>query len=172
MPSHNIRGGKSYKKNKKGGGEDNKEKKFFGRDEDQDYARVLKLLGNRRLLCFCNDGYDRVCKIRGALCKGPKKDIIDVGDIVLVSMREPDNGSDEDKPTAGETVVHASGRKEVYDVLMKYSRSHWRNLRKEENIHKHLLLSANSNEDELFEDVKEEGVEEGGESEEVDISAI
>lgn len=90
MP-RNLRGGKAYKKKKKpvAGGEETRVERFIGVDRDQgvDYARVLRALGNRRMLCFCNDGVERVCKIRGALCKGPKRKKIEIGDIVAVSYR-------------------------------------------------------------------------------------
>ena len=134
----NLRGGKAYKKGKKkpavvtvaegegGGG------KFSGREEDQDYGRVLRLLGDRRVMCFCNDGVERIAKIRGALCKGPKKQKIDVGDLVILSARDCDGSG-------------------VMDLLEKVARSAWRHVRKEANIHKHLLGESDDGEDDLFE---------------------
>ena len=65
----NLRGGKAYKKGKKTAND--KEEvvsKFLQREKDQEYARVIRMLGNRRGVCFCNDGKERTCKIRGALC--------------------------------------------------------------------------------------------------------
>ena len=85
----NMRGGKAYKKGKKSGAPEDAIGKFSGRIDGQDYARVTRILGNRRVICFCNDGVERICKIRGALCnrKSPKKQRIEVGDVVLITMR-------------------------------------------------------------------------------------
>lgn len=59
---------------------------------DQSYAVVLKMLGNGRLVATCYDQdsngpkvVDRMCHIRG---KMRKKIWINVGDIILVSLRE------------------------------------------------------------------------------------
>jgi translation initiation factor 1A len=124
MP-RNLRGGKAFKKGKKakpaGEGGESHVQRFEEPDRAQgvDYARVLRALGNRRMLCFCNDGVERVCKIRGALCKGPKRQKIEIGDIVLVSYRaymtadsDDDDESDEDEEAeAGvvATTVHRGG---------------------------------------------------------------
>jgi translation initiation factor IF-1 len=40
---------------------------------------VIAMLGSRRVRCFCNDGVERICKIRGALCKRGRKKFINVG---------------------------------------------------------------------------------------------
>lgn len=55
--------------------------------DGQEYAVVLKMLGDRRLTAYCFDGCERLCKIRGALC-GRKKTIISPDDVVLVSLRD------------------------------------------------------------------------------------
>jgi len=46
------------------------------------FGVALKLLGNDRVLVRCQDGYERVCRIRG---KMKRRVWIRVGDIVLVS---------------------------------------------------------------------------------------
>lgn len=123
MP-RNLRGGKAFKKGKKakpaGEGGESHVQRFEEPDRAQgvDYARVLRALGNRRMLCFCNDGAERVCKIRGALCKGPKRKKIEIGDIVLVSYRaaymtadsDTEDGDDsvEDEEVVA-TTVHRNG---------------------------------------------------------------
>jgi initiation factor 1A len=179
MPQRNTRGGKAFKKGSKGKARAAAEAAEAGgtagrfeapdRDQGVDYARVLRTLGNRRLLCFCNDGIERVCKIRGALCRGPRKAIIHVGDIVLVSYRLFDDGgseSDSDSesggagagsrlvagtgrgvteatastaPTAGAAVL-ASGSKDVADVVHKYEQASWRQIRKERGLHPQLFV--------------------------------
>jgi translation initiation factor 1A len=93
----NLRGGKAYKKGKKTASDKEEVvQKFLQRDTDQEYARVIRMLGNRRVICFCNDGRERNCKIRGALCKGPNKQKITVGDIVLLSFRDFEVDSEDD----------------------------------------------------------------------------
>lgn len=149
MPQRNLRGGKAYKKGKKGGAaaaEAERFARFVGRDEDQEYARVTKKLGDRRMLCFCNDGTERVCKIRGALCRGSsKKQRIEIDDIVLVSFRDYE-GSDTDgsegaaaASDVGAAAVLASGRKAIADIILKFPRSQWRDIRKEGDIHRKLF---------------------------------
>jgi initiation factor 1A len=153
MPK-NFTGGKNFKKGRKlpteGGTED---KRFNGLEEGQDLGRVTKMLGNRRVLCFCgNDGIERVSKIRGVLCKGPKKQRIEVGDIVLISSRDfsggADDSSDEDgakkveataKPSDGGAVT-ASGKRDVYDIITKLANSQIRDARKnQKGLHKMLF---------------------------------
>lgn len=54
-------------------------------EDGQMFGRVTKLLGNYRVMVYCNDDQERMCLIRGAL---RKKVWIAVGDIVLISLRE------------------------------------------------------------------------------------
>jgi initiation factor 1A len=183
MPvSRNIRGGKAFKKGKKpAAGATERVEKFSGRDADQDYARVVAMLGNRRVRCFCNDGKERICKIRGSLCKGPKKQKIEVGDIVLISYRKfTDDDSDEDEDVSGNPVeVKGTGQSqsEVADIISKYSRGHWRDIRKESSIHQRLFLAEESEEglDEMFDEAAPEAeveVNDDGNTSDVDIDAV
>jgi len=173
MPvSRNLRGGKAFKKGKKpAAGTTEKEEKFFGRDADQDYARAVTMLGNRRVRCFCNDGKERICKIRGSLCKGPKKQKIEVGDIVLISYRSfTDSESESDEDISGNVVTPVTSL--TADIMYKYSRSHWRHIRKESGVHQRLFLVEEGAEglDEMFDpDAKEEIHED---EEDVDIDAV
>ena len=175
----NLRGGKAYKKSKKAGDEDNG-KRFIAKTKEQEYARVTKLLGNRRVLCFCNDGLDRVCKIRGGICRGSShKQLIEVGDIVLISTRSYLADSDDEKKPALQIAVEAtgtdttetaatlaSGRKDVADIITKYDRSNWRDIRKEQGIHPFMFPT-------LHKDVEEEDIFEDEESEkEIDVDDI
>jgi len=60
------------------------------KEEGQDYGKVLRMLGNGRLEAYCfEDGQTRQCHIRG---KMRKKVWVSAGDIVLVSMREFQDG--------------------------------------------------------------------------------
>lgn len=153
MPKKNLAGGKNFKKGRKlptDGGAD--EKRFDGVEEGQDLGRVTKMLGNRRVLCFCgSDGMERVCKIRGVLCKGPKKQRIEIGDIVLVSSRDYSGGGDDsDSDDAGTTAYKvtaaeggattANGKRDVYDLMMKLAPSQVRDARRKvTGMHKQLF---------------------------------
>ena len=55
------------------------------KEEGQEYAQVLRLLGNGRVECNCMDGKKRMCTIRGAM---RKRVWINTGDIVLVGLRD------------------------------------------------------------------------------------
>ena len=81
--------------NKKKGGKGKRRRKRSdtegkGKDLDiklcgQEYARVTKMLGDCRLLAFCFDGKERMCKIRGAF---RKRVWIREGDFILVGLRD------------------------------------------------------------------------------------
>jgi len=180
MPvSRNIRGGKAFKKGKKpAAGTADKVDKFFGRDAYQDYARAVTMLGNRRVRCFCNDGKERICKIRGSLCKGPKKQKIEVGDIVLISYRcFTDSDSDSDEDVSGNQIENKETKEtsQVADIMYKYSRAHWRDIRKEEGIHQRLFLAEEGEDglDEMFDpEAKEETPEDNGDDDDIDIDAV
>jgi len=189
MPaSRNLRGGKAFKKGKKPAtGGDEKVPKFFGRDADQDYARAVAMLGHRRVRCLCNDGKERICKIRGSLCKGPKKQKIEVGDIVLISYRAfEDADSDSDEDVSGNMIGQGQGQSQsksqsdVADIMYKYSRAHWRDIRKEDGIHHNLFLAEQSGGGEGLDELFDPEAEAEAEAEEakpdddddVDIDAV
>lgn len=83
MPLQSGKGGKNRRRGKASGGEEKRELEF--KDEGQQYAKVLKMLGNCRIECYCYDGVKRLCHIRGNM---RKKVWITTGDIVLVAPRE------------------------------------------------------------------------------------
>ena len=180
----NQHGGKSYKKGSKKKVQQQAEAaaRFNGRDDGQDYARVTKILGDRRVLCFCNDGVERVAKIRGALCRGPKRQKIEVDDIVIVSARsfdaESSSDEDEDDSKQADTIRHidggaisATGRRDVVDILDKVAKAHWRQVRKEGGLHKDLFPGANADGlDDIFE--QKDDLEEKKEDSDIDIDDI
>lgn len=55
------------------------------KEDNQEYAQIIKLLGDRRMEVFCYDGETRIAQVRGKLRKWCR---IDVEDIVLVSIRD------------------------------------------------------------------------------------
>ncbi|KAJ1639779.1 hypothetical protein T492DRAFT_899043 [Pavlovales sp. CCMP2436] len=81
MPKNKGKGGK----NRRRGKNDNDSKRELTYKEDgQEYAQVIKMLGNGRLEAFCFDGVSRLCHIRGKL---RKRVWIQQGDIVLLGYK-------------------------------------------------------------------------------------
>lgn len=79
----NKTGGKNYKKSKHGGAE--AAVTYIDKQDDQQYGRVIRVLGNGNMLVYCNDNEQRICHIRGAI---RKRVWINLGDVVLISLRE------------------------------------------------------------------------------------
>ncbi|KAL2269491.1 hypothetical protein VTJ83DRAFT_1675 [Remersonia thermophila] len=90
MPKNKGKGGKNRRRGKNEN--DNEKRELTFKEEGQEYAQVLKMLGNGRLEAYCFDGTKRLGLIRGKL---RKKIWINNGDIILVSLRDyQDNKAD------------------------------------------------------------------------------
>ena len=130
----NLQGGKKYKSSKH-----SQETTALMHEiaEDQQIGRIMKVLGNRRMLVYCNDNTQRICKIRGAL---GKKSWINVGDIVLISVRE--------ELAAGSTGSIALSKVDINgergDILAKYDSKVISQLKKIEGINTKLFLNIES----------------------------
>jgi len=83
MPKSKGKGGKNRRRGTKDGDEVKRE--LVMKEEGQEYAQVLKMLGNGRLDAFCFDGKQRQCHIRG---KMRKKVWINKDDIILLGLRD------------------------------------------------------------------------------------
>jgi len=83
MPKAKGRGGKNRRRAKNTSNDVKRELVF--KEQDQEYAQVLKMLGGGRCDLYCFDGVKRLGTIRGKLVK---RVWITQGDIVLVSLRE------------------------------------------------------------------------------------
>ncbi|KAK4336626.1 hypothetical protein RND71_043738 [Anisodus tanguticus] len=83
MPKNKGKGGKNRRRGKNENENDKRELVF--KEDGQEYAQVVKMLGNGRLEALCFDGVKRLCHIRGKL---RKKVWIGQGDIVLVGLRD------------------------------------------------------------------------------------
>jgi translation initiation factor 1A len=82
MPKSKGKGGK----NRRRGKNDNEEKRELEfKDDGQEYAQVLRMLGNGRCDVQCFDGVKRLAHIRG---KMRKKVWVQISDIVLVGLRD------------------------------------------------------------------------------------
>ena len=83
MPRGAGKGGKQRKKGKNLGVSEKRELIF--KEEGQEYAQVLRMLGNGRLEAYCFDGQKRMATIRGSL---RNRVWINNGDIILVGLRD------------------------------------------------------------------------------------
>jgi translation initiation factor 1A len=87
------------------------------------YGRVIRVLGNRNLLTYCNDNVVRLCHIRGSI----RKDMwINIGDLVLISIRE--------------FLQDKKDKYEKGDILYKYDRDLYSTLKKDKDINTKLFL--------------------------------
>ncbi|KAL2110507.1 hypothetical protein VUR80DRAFT_1109 [Thermomyces stellatus] len=90
MPKNKGKGGKNRRRGKNEA--DNEKRELVFKEEGQEYAQVVKMLGNGRLEASCMDGVKRLGNIRGKL---RKKVWINQGDIILLSLRDyQDNKGD------------------------------------------------------------------------------
>ena len=117
--TRNLTGGKNHKKAK----QHSEKAKFIEKQDDQLYARVVRMLGNRNVLTFCNDNKLRLCHIRGSI----RKDMwINEGDIVIISIRD--------------FLTEKDGKYDKGDILFKYDRENHARLRKDSKINVKLFL--------------------------------
>ena len=83
MPKNKGKGGKNRRRGKNDNELDKRELIF--KEDGQEYAQVVRMLGNGRLEAFCFDGTTRLCHIRG---KMRKKVWVSTGDIILLGLRD------------------------------------------------------------------------------------
>lgn len=86
MPKNKGKGGKNRRRGKNEGEE---KRELIFKEDGQEYAQVLRMLGNGRLEAQCFDGTKRLCHIRG---KMRKKVWVNQGDIILISLRDFQDG--------------------------------------------------------------------------------
>jgi len=104
MPKNKGKGGKNRRRGKNENEAEKRELIF--KEDGQEYAQVIKMLGNGRLQAYCFDGVMRMCHIRGKL---RKKIWINTGDVILIGLRDY-----QDKKA---------------DVILKYNADEARNLK-------------------------------------------
>jgi translation initiation factor 1A len=115
----NKKGGKGYKKGK---GEDVVQE-FIDIQAGQYMARAIRILGDRNVLCYCDDNVLRICHI----CRKMKGRVwVEAGDMVLVSLRD---FSAEDPKTIKRG-----------DILAKYAPDQVRVLKKEGKVNERLFM--------------------------------
>jgi translation initiation factor 1A len=117
MPKAKGKGGK----NRRRGKNDTETKRELTFKEDgQEYAQVIRMLGNGRLEAHCFDGVRRMCHIRG---KMRKKVWINVDDIILVGLRDYQD--------------------ERADVILKYSPDEVRSLKAYKELPENIRVAEN-----------------------------
>ena len=100
----NKTGGSKHKKRKKGSGVEIERELIF-KEDCQEYAQAVRMLGNCKLECQCFDGITRLGHIRGKI---KKKARIITGDIILLSLRDFEDGKAD--------VIHVYNIKEVRNL--------------------------------------------------------
>ena len=115
----NKKGGKGYKKGKG----DDVAQEFIDIQEGQYMARAIRILGDRNILCYCDDNVLRICHI----CRKMKGRVwVEAGDMVLISLRD---FSAEDPKTIKRG-----------DILAKYAPDQVRLLKKEGKVNERLFM--------------------------------
>ncbi|XP_027044125.1 eukaryotic translation initiation factor 1A, Y-chromosomal-like [Pocillopora verrucosa] len=148
MPKNKGKGGKNRRRGKNENESEKRELVF--KEDGQEYAQVLKMLGNGRLEALCFDGAKRLCHIRGKL---RKKVWINTGDIILLGLRDyQDNKA---------------------DVILRYNPDEARNLKAYGELPDNIKINENigqggeGEEDEIqFDDFEDDG------EDDADIDAI
>lgn len=117
----NKKGGKGYKKGK--GHDENAVQEFINIMPGQYMARAIRILGDRNVLCYCDDNVVRICHI----CRKMKGRVwVEVGDMVLMSLRDF-------KAENPKTIKRG-------DILAKYSPEQVRCLKKEGLVNQRLFM--------------------------------
>ncbi|EDO32419.1 predicted protein [Nematostella vectensis] len=141
MPKNKGKGGKNRRRGKNENESEKRELVF--KEDGQEYAQVVKMLGNGRLEALCFDGMKRLCHIRGKL---RKKVWINTGDIILLGLRDYQDTK--------------------ADVILRYNPDEARNLKAYGELPENAKINDTNmfgpeEEDEItFDDVYDEGGEE------------
>ena len=92
MAKGKPKGGNKRRRGKSGNGDHETKRELVFKEHGQEYAQVVKMLGNGRVEAQCYDGVKRLGIIRGSM---RKRVWISVGDVILVGLRDfQDNKAD------------------------------------------------------------------------------
>lgn len=122
MPKNKGKGGKNRRRGKNENEQTKRELDL--KEEGQEYAQVMKILGNGRIKAYCFDGKERLCNIRGKL---RKKCWINTNDIVLLGLRDYQD--------------------EKADVIQKYSADEARRLKAQGHIPDSVTIDTTEKQD-------------------------
>jgi initiation factor 1A len=132
----NKKGGKSHRKmaSKKDASASYQTRIRMAVDEDETYAKVLKVLGGRRAEVICNDGKTRILEIRKKFGGRNKRDNMIAQDtMILVGMRSWERRQE--------------GKKEKVDLLYVYSSGQLDALKKDSKINYDILPGSSGVDD-------------------------
>ena len=109
-------------------------KKLVMKNDDEEYAEVLNAKGDARFeVKIISNGYTVIAKIRGALIKGPSKQRIEKGSIVLLQS---------DKATYDEK----------YYIIHKYTKDNIKSLKKSGELATYILVEEETDNNVIFDD--------------------
>jgi initiation factor 1A len=132
----NQKGGKQYKKSKHATPQ---KVTLVLPEADQIFGRVIRNLGQRRMLVFSNDNKIRMCHIRGSMRRGSSW--ITIGDIVLITRREFE------KPP------ETAGDYENADIISRYEKDLQSDLKKIPGINPKLFMPIETVDSKLFSEI-------------------
>ena len=132
----NQKGGKNYKKSKHA---TPMKATLFLPEADQIFGRVIRNLGQRRMLVFSNDNKIRMCHIRGSMRRGSSW--ITVGDIVLITRRD------------FEKLPEKAGEYENADIISRYDKDLQSDLKKVPGINPKLFMQIETVDSKLFSEI-------------------
>jgi len=133
----NQKGGKNYKKSKHVSA--GFKPTMIDRQPDQMYGRIIRNLGQCRLLVYCNDNRTRMCHIRGSM---RKKVWLGLGDMVLISKREFEKA-----------LAVGTDELENGDIVAKYDADLLSTLRKLPDINKRLFMRLETMDGKILEEI-------------------
>ena len=132
----NQKGGKNYKKSKHS---TPMKQSLTLPEQDQIFGRVIRNLGQRRMLVFSNDNKIRMCHIRGSMRRGSSW--IGIGDIVLITRRDFEKASEK------------VGEYENADIIFRYEKDFLSDLKKIPEINKKLFIQIETADSKLLNDI-------------------
>ena len=112
---------------------------LFLPEADQIFGRVIRNLGQRRMLVFSNDNKIRMCHIRGSMRRGSSW--ITVGDIVLITRRD------------FEKLPEKAGEYENADIISRYDKDLQSDLKKVPGINPKLFMQIETVDSKLFSEI-------------------
>jgi translation initiation factor 1A len=135
-----IGGGKKKKRGARSSS--NFKREVIFKEDMQEYGVVDKVLGDMRVLVLCSDSTTKICHIRG---KFKRRVWINVGDTVLISLREFEDGKAD--------VIHkyTPEESEILKFQGEFDPSKYKNLTNEDGTsNTQILLQENVEEDNDF----------------------
>jgi len=132
----NQKGGKNYKKSKHA---TTMKAQLFLPEQDQIFGRVIRNLGQRRMLVFSNDNKIRMCHIRGSMRRGSSW--ISVGDIVLITRRD------------FEKEAERATEYENADIIARYEKELTSDLKKVQGINPKLFMQIETVDQKLLSEI-------------------